>query len=434
MALLKRPRLSQYQNATGGMGGFMFEFEQGESAQMLRRNRRHLGWLAAILSVGAVLVGAGIFWVAQTRLQERATDYVYFEMRVVDREGHPISGASLTHANKRIGVTDSFGEWRRFLRVKTGVPYEITAHKRHRGEELEVTRRFPIPNDRHPEEKSLEIVGRMRLSPKAEVAGEGGEVGHLQMRPPSVQMGMNEDGVGRSSPNNLRAAASAATAIEIAGHAPADSVTAASVSVPANAGSAATWEYEVSSLSGWARDDRVRAGYVRTSMLPALMQIAKTMKPPVTAKSWQVSVRHLPMSGDNGLLLVQSRGDHPQLNFSMLRNYLPGPMRTAEAVVRAVREQASKDARKSPPVPGWKPFELAMVGPAMPAGAKIFASGYEVTAKGSNRYQYWGTAGGQSNITVVVDGRVVLRERVTNSMGRPAGIAIGTLQVATRRP
>lgn len=51
------------------------------------------------------------------------------ELRALEEHGHPVAAAKVTINNKSMGVTDSFGEWRRYMRLKTGEQLTIELAK-----------------------------------------------------------------------------------------------------------------------------------------------------------------------------------------------------------------------------------------------------------------------------------------------------------------
>lgn len=78
--------------------------------------------LPAGRSRGILLAGTGlvaflsvIVGVAFSR--PAVTSMRTFEIRVIDDEGHPVAGAEVKSGKQQLGVTDSFGIWRRSIRI-----------------------------------------------------------------------------------------------------------------------------------------------------------------------------------------------------------------------------------------------------------------------------------------------------------------------------
>ena len=88
--------------------------------------------------------------------------YAYFEVRAVDGAGRPVAGASVKNGGKKVGTTDSFGEWRRYMRVPLGATVPITISKATTGEPLYATKNFAVPPEK-PEKSDMELRASVQL-------------------------------------------------------------------------------------------------------------------------------------------------------------------------------------------------------------------------------------------------------------------------------
>jgi hypothetical protein len=89
--------------------------------------------------------------------------YAYFEVRAVDQTGRPVAGAVVKNAGKKVGTTDSFGEWRRFMRVPLGTTVPITLMKSvGKSDVLYATKNFAVPPAK-PERSDVEIRASIQL-------------------------------------------------------------------------------------------------------------------------------------------------------------------------------------------------------------------------------------------------------------------------------
>lgn len=70
---------------------------------------------------------------------------VLFELKAIDPEGHPVAAAKVTYLDKVIGVTDSFGEWRRFFKIRKGQSVTLKLNKRSRDVQLHATKNLLVP-------------------------------------------------------------------------------------------------------------------------------------------------------------------------------------------------------------------------------------------------------------------------------------------------
>jgi hypothetical protein len=98
--------------------------------------------------------------------------FVLVEVRAIEETGHPVTAAKVSINNKSMGVTDSFGEWRRYLRLHPGEQLNVELYKAgepsYRG-----TRLLKVPKARGGEhdlevKASIEMVTPKTLSKRKE--------------------------------------------------------------------------------------------------------------------------------------------------------------------------------------------------------------------------------------------------------------------------
>jgi hypothetical protein len=63
---------------------------------------------------------AGFAVLGYLRRPHMQAPFVLVELRAIEETGHPVTAAKVSINNKSMGVTDSFGEWRRYLRLHPG--------------------------------------------------------------------------------------------------------------------------------------------------------------------------------------------------------------------------------------------------------------------------------------------------------------------------
>jgi hypothetical protein len=115
------------------------------------------GVVVACVTAGAVL------WSARHQGDEGdAQPHAYFEVRVIDPDGRPVAGAKVRSGEKQLGVTDSFGEWRRFMRVTLGATVPLTISKKAGGGVLSAVKNLAVPA-RLPKDGELEVSGSVQL-------------------------------------------------------------------------------------------------------------------------------------------------------------------------------------------------------------------------------------------------------------------------------
>ena len=121
--------------------------------------------VAAILVVAglALAVTSAVFWrlsLAESVVAEEP--FVYFEIKAIGPDGRAVAGAIVTSAGSEMGTTDSFGEWRRFVRVKLGASLPVQLSKVQAGETIAAMRNLAIPKVM-PDAGALSIKGRIEM-------------------------------------------------------------------------------------------------------------------------------------------------------------------------------------------------------------------------------------------------------------------------------
>lgn len=119
---------------------------------------------AAALGVALAFgIAAVAFWNARRPATAGGdTPYAYFEVRALDPDGRPVAGAVVKEAGQAVGVTDSFGEWRRFMRVKPGATVMLEIAKSIGQTTLSATKAMAVPPTM-PADGDLELTGSVQL-------------------------------------------------------------------------------------------------------------------------------------------------------------------------------------------------------------------------------------------------------------------------------
>ena len=118
-----------------------------------------LGLLMALLLAGSA-VTAWFGLQNATGTSRSSALPIYLEVKVHDGRAHPVAGAALFYKEKLIGVTDSFGEWRRFLKLRPGSTLALLVRKSVAGNPIHITKNIavPITIDSAPRELRVAIV------------------------------------------------------------------------------------------------------------------------------------------------------------------------------------------------------------------------------------------------------------------------------------
>ena len=128
---------------------------------MATRRPENMGVLALVAAVVVLSIG-GYWWSTRHGQPTGERPYVYFEVRAIDSAGRPVSGARVESSGKAIGVTDSYGEWRRFMRVQLGKPLALTFARDLETSSLRATKTFAIPSST-PKDGEFEMKGTVAL-------------------------------------------------------------------------------------------------------------------------------------------------------------------------------------------------------------------------------------------------------------------------------
>jgi hypothetical protein len=426
--------------------------------------------------------------------------YAYFEVRAVDADGRPIAGAIVKNSGKRVGTTDSFGEWRRYMRVPLGGAVPISLTKKTNEQILFVTKNFAIPPFK-PEKSEIELRSSVQLLPSKNHA---------------IADDVNTQGVREETGDIVKQdQKSSAHSAEQFNRSPFKSVIVDSTLM----GSAG--ENPKTSLNSFRSDHETvwfevtnseRNGLAK-EILPALVQRAREVGLRVERDApWVIRLTGLiekpaRLAKDGGgLILVTSfnRDGSKSDAFEFLRNYQADARSTARGLlfglinhvnknvlllkagdrwaavlpkksasiwqlsanknllvgeksvnlgadaysdanfsgfyiqksnISPCPESASECTAVTPsfiqvaPVANWVKLRLKHPVPAK-ASSSIFVAGYPAKSLGNDVFEYWGQKNGRVNVTVVENGRVVVRGSVLNAA---EGLASFNGQNVTRR-
>lgn len=83
--------------------------------------------LWGVVFLGLIVSSFGLF--GYMRRGEGQLPYVLLDIRALEENGHPVTAADVMVNDKKMGVTDSFGEWRRYLQLNPGDDVQIDLAK-----------------------------------------------------------------------------------------------------------------------------------------------------------------------------------------------------------------------------------------------------------------------------------------------------------------
>ncbi|MDD9952042.1 MAG: hypothetical protein OXT67_10820 [Zetaproteobacteria bacterium] len=101
--------------------------------------------LMAIIS-GCLVIGYLVHPLIQEKVMgEGEEGVVLVEVKAVQRAGAPFAGAKVFVKNQFVGLTDSYGEWRRYMKLEPGKQVTLSIQRNHLGEPLELSKHVVVP-------------------------------------------------------------------------------------------------------------------------------------------------------------------------------------------------------------------------------------------------------------------------------------------------
>ena len=136
-----------------------------EGPQPVRRQQSNtLGFIL----IGLLVIGVTslVTYLSATRNSAEVSQkpYAYLELKVLNADGRPVPGANVATNAKSLGLTDSFGEWRRFMRVALGESMALEVTKSMDGKTRAIVKNLLIPT-KLPTIGELEVKASIQFEP-----------------------------------------------------------------------------------------------------------------------------------------------------------------------------------------------------------------------------------------------------------------------------
>jgi hypothetical protein len=274
--------------------------------------------------------------------------YAYFEVRALDPSGRPIAGALVKNGGKKVGTTDSFGEWRRYMKVPLGATVPVTIAKKTQDNLLFATKNFAVPPEK-PEKSDIElrgsvqlqIVDRNDLSAKSAIMLSGSEPARA---PGSAQTSEREI----SNADLMTTTVGDGTKDRSAGQPTAERL---GSSTPPELASASNSEFQSTHESVWFEVNSSQASTLSRDVLPALKKRAAQLGLRLDPNAkWRVRLSSLiekpeRMDKDGGGLIQISSfdGEKNGVSREFLRAYSKDSLQTAKGILFLLAHHVTKN-------------------------------------------------------------------------------------------
>jgi hypothetical protein len=278
-----------------------------------RKRPEILGLLLVVFAVIAVTSSVTVWSSKQSGADKTQMPYAYLELRVIDMDGRPVAGAVVSNNKSSIGVTDSFGEWRRFMRVALGGNLRLTVSKTMKGKFVRSIKNVTIP-------VSLPVAGDLEIKS-------------------SLQMG-EPDHKFREVPISMSVADPSPKQVEKKEEFVA--------SIPLKNLNRVWFHVEKPRNKAKSPKSRARAKQLATTVLNSLKKRARQLGLKVDpGASWKVKLQHLttkPKGKSNVYGLIQITSFYEGKNqYSFLRNYMNQSLPTARGILYGLSKHGKKN-------------------------------------------------------------------------------------------
>lgn len=122
---------------------------------------------ASVTFFAATLVVLGYFTFRVTEHSSSSDSLanVYFELKVINEKGHPMPAVKVYKGRKKVGMTDTFGEWKAYKEFSAGKSFSLKFIKRSGKQLYFATKNFVIPKVL-PQSKEVEFKGSVVIHQK----------------------------------------------------------------------------------------------------------------------------------------------------------------------------------------------------------------------------------------------------------------------------
>jgi hypothetical protein len=473
MSILKIKKASKTNDGNRLIREDIFNSETPARSQRTLPEPQSRSWIFLFSGIALVAVAGLVFWIVKNHEKEAPVPYVFFDIKAIDTLGHPVAGAQVTVQDKRAGTTDSFGEWRRFMRTKLGSQVAVKVVKNYQNNAISSSKSLTIP-PALPVEGEIEMALTLQLLPS-----------NIQDAHTSATEASNHSKNEAILPKN-EAIKDETAAKTIS---PYDSIWFSLAPAP---------------TENIAAPDQVGLAFLRDKIMPSLQSRAKILGVVVDSKAqWQIVLRHIRGSAaqdSKGIVLVSATMPGNDSKIEFLKNYQTDPLATARSILWGLKMHGARgynvfkkdenwyvDALKggsylwsltdgmvlmgprgksfpisvptavnssekvrllvsdvdpcerkgvlrtscilysshvgvTPPAANWGRLKIQVYG--IPEGSSVFVSGYLAIHEGGKIWSYWGVPNSDANLTVLSNGSITFRRKISSPANQTPVITI----------
>lgn len=395
-------------------------------------------FLGGVILCLVTLIGVGVwqFWPAP----EPVTAFAYWEIRAIGPEGRPVAGAVVKQGETVLGHTDSFGEWRRYMRVRLGTTLPLSVFKKHGAGNLYATKNVAIPAFL-PKTGELELKAQIGLQRDGDTLAQQGDRGAPVISPVAQVQTQAQPPV---KEQELPAPGAPGTSVDL-GASPKVLPSIWVEERPAAGVDPAKLQQVLQQL----RDLFAQGGYKVEPEAPLVVQVGT-----VKDTTGQVALYYVRGLVRTRVKTPKGQQENTKNLFSMLRSFQEDPKKVAADITLGARRYGltmnptvqglcldgipcslyNAPIALNPPFPDWQRKQLKVSTKEGTQDLELFVSGFMAKSLGNQIYEFWGPPSGPVNVTVVQGTRTIFREKLVPPPVQGAPLMIAGSERSKPRP
>ncbi len=300
--------------------------------------------LAPALLLPLFFLGSAFF----LHRQSPGPQELYLELSAITAEGQAVSGAQVFIQNQMLGVSDSFGHWRKSVSLPASPLLNIRIEKSTADGEQFASKNLPFPR-----------LSRVESHPSAPVQLT------LKLNPRKIAGGLF----------------------------------------------ASVWFQLLAPADSEKKSTQAHFRWLEQQLLPVLQREAvhRGMRLQPTS-SWQIGLNsiEIPEATQNpALIRINAQNLEKAKSLDFMVAATQGPAQVVQEIFKKLKLHLDDQFA----LRGWQKYTLALPG-LHPRGADVFIAGIKAIPRGNNSWEYWGRDKQQANLSVVEENRVTFRRRI----------------------